>query len=79
MTTGRMDYRFPLAELARGEKPSSAPAGPPYDHLGVYVNLALAERIEALAPALATLNDTLTKLLVKMDNLTAATRGASRP
>ena len=71
-----MPYIYNLQELASGQKPASA-SGPPYDHLWLYITLALAERVEALVAEMAKLNDNqagLTMISQKMDALVQATQ-----
>lgn len=69
-----MPYQFTITELQRMQKPTSAMAADRYDYIGDYINLALAERLEALAAQMGLLNTNMQALLAKMDALVTATK-----
>ena len=71
-------YIYDLQGLAKGQRPAAASAGTRYDHVGDHIGLALAERVEALATEMATMNGHLAAIIelfaLKMDALTEVTR-----
>lgn len=72
-----MPYQFSITELQRMQKPASAQATSRYDYIGDYINLALAERLEALVAEMATMNGylaVLTQINPKLDALVEATK-----
>ena len=72
-----MTFIYDLKELAAGKRPALAQAGQRYDHIDDHINLALAERLEALVTAVETMNGHLAVIAQigpKVDELVKATK-----
>ena len=66
-----MSYLFDLAGLANMQKPAGTTQ--PYDYIGPYITLALAERIEALVEQMEVMN-AHQSYLATLEALVAATK-----